>query len=145
MKTTFYLICKKNGWFLLAVFLCFAAMKAAAVYPVHDLKTGQKEIDEYVSQCSHKDLQQIQDMISDLQTHYLTGAGGSTQTPYVLSKLFRSFKNAQDVSQLISFSHEKIGSLPSALPYHYLDALGFYQKLNAPQIINETYLDIYFQ
>lgn len=144
MKSALYYIFKKNAIILLILTVCFVGIKFGIVNSIGGGE-NQQQLDNWVLQCENKDQNQIEEFANKLSAELMTDSKADKSKLIQFSEFYKSFANAKEVNNLIDFAKNSEGTLPVKLPYDYMNRLDFYKQLNSPQVINEGYLDTYFE
>lgn len=144
MSAALYNVYKKNMIFIIVAVVVFMVVKGIAIDNVSGQKKKQDALELWVSQCADMSEDELKEFVSDIKNKVLTDKE-SKELINEFNRFNRSYENADTINRLIYFAEHKEGFLPIVLPANYLELLDFYKNLNAPQVINEEPLDIYFK
>jgi len=143
MKIAFDRIFRKNLLFMVLILALFVGIKFLGAVSVKDSFLQATLVDELIVQSVGKSDDELEAWLVSLDDAW--GAYDENDLKRAKSVLMSSIGNCDTVNMLISFARTGEGKLPSTLPKNYVDLLDFYAGLQEPQIINQQYLDNYFE
>lgn len=146
MKAALYRIFKKNLLIILALLLLLAGYKYLTARDALRQNGRPEFLDDWLRDCAELDDSQLEDYI------YSLNIPDPKKEPELHNRVMNSYnalsrtvQNRQTWQKLIAFAQTKEGVLPVAvMPIHFMQMLDYYGQLEAPALINEQPLDLYY-
>lgn len=146
MKAALYRIFKKNLLIVLALLLLLAGYKYLTARDALQRYGRLEYLDGWLTDCAELADSQLEDYIRNLKIP------DPKTEPELYDRVMQNYNRLNDTAQnrkawqkLIAFAAAKEGVLPvETKPEHYMDMLDYYGQLEAPPLINEQPLDLYY-
>ncbi len=142
MKIAFNRIFRKNLLFMVLILALFVWIKAQDVDSVRNSSVQAELVEELITQSEGMGDEELEVWLFALDDVW--GAYNENDVESAIRALKSSISNRNKVNLLISFARTGGGKLPATLPKDYVDLMDFYAGLEAAEIINQQYLDDYF-
>lgn len=129
---------------LLTVIAVFLGLKYLTVRNAEMWASDYLYLDGWASACSGLSEEDTEAYVESLTQQISNDTGLLKRAERDTAKFLNSYYNRKVVQMLIAFARTGEGQLPPGVPDNFLNVLSFYRELDAPNIINEQPLDLYF-